>query len=178
MKPLVLALSLLLLGLTIGTANNAQADGPPEWARGSVIGLVNQSWLHSFDFEAYEMGASGYGKGYIIHKRLLNDGVTIKRAEFCPVVYTVVDGKEAWFSGPVVYDSTNPGPTHWMVFYAHDGGWPGPVKDLLLWDRVGDENAAFNLLGEVDPGYYKDFTLVDGNVWIRPRPRLGHRPRR
>jgi hypothetical protein len=145
------------------------AGGPANKATGDVQGLVSQSWLHSFDFAAHDLSETDAGKGFIRHFRLENDGVTIIREEFCPVVYAIVSGNEAWFSGPIIYDSNDPSPTRWMVFYALDNGQPGRGNDLLLWERVDDESDAIEHLLVTNPTAYKDFEITSGNLKVHTR---------
>ena len=84
---------------------------------GSVTMLKNGLWLHSFSFVAQEMGDEPLGKGFLFHQRLNDDGTTILREEQSMILYIIVDGNEAWFTGPISYDSTNPNPTRWFVVY-------------------------------------------------------------
>jgi hypothetical protein len=162
-KTLMFTILAIFLASVAGVVH---AGGPADNATGNVLGLVSGSWLHSFDFVADELEEPDYGKGFIRHVRLGNDEVTILREEFCPVVYAIVIGDEAWFSGPIIYDSNDPSPSRWMVVYAVDGGQPGGGNDLLLWDRVDNKDIALSYMDELKTASYKDYEIVDGDLIV------------
>jgi hypothetical protein len=170
MKSIFLALSLLFVGLMAGNVDDAQAKGPADKATGYVLGAPTDHplWWHSFDFAAHEKGDAPGGKGFVRHFRLDTDGVTPIREEFCPIVYAMVYDDEAWFSGPIIYDSDHADPTRWMVIHVLDGGQPGKGNDMLQWQRVENELAALDYLaGEEDD--YKDYAIVKGNVRVHTK---------
>jgi hypothetical protein len=117
------------------------AGGPADKATGSVVGPVIgpelQEWWHSFDFAAHEGDTTPRGKGSLIHHRLNDDGSS-RREEICEIIYVIVEGADAWFAGPVIYDSTNEVADHWIIMYVADGGQPGAGNDVLSYDRVAN----------------------------------------
>lgn len=170
MKSIFLAVALLLTGLMAGNIGDAQAKGPADKATGYVLGASadHPLWWRSFNFAAHEMGDAPGGKGFVRHFRLDIDGVTPIREEFCPIVYVIASDNEAWFAGPIIYDSDNTDPTRWMVFYVLDGGQPGKGNDMLLWQRVKDESAALDYLEGLDDDY-NDYLIVEGNIRVHTK---------
>ncbi|MBT8054421.1 MAG: hypothetical protein HKN57_08195 [Xanthomonadales bacterium] len=170
MKFIVLVLALLLTGQIAGHIGDAQAKGPADKATGYVLGAPAEHplWWHSFNFTAHEMGDALAGKGFVRHFRLDVDGVTPIREEFCPIIYVVAFENEAWFSGPIIYDSAHSDPTRWMVFHVLDGGQPGRGNDLLQWQRVADESAALDYLDGLEADY-KDYVIVEGNIQVHTK---------
>ena len=135
---------------------------------GSLKVFKNGSWLHRFSFSAQEMGDEQYdGKGFLFHQRIGEDG-KVSRVEQCMILYVIVDGNEAWFAGPVFYDSTDPNPTHWFVVYVEDGSQPRGDNDLIWFTRADNENDAHDLL-ECEPnscGTYPPDPLESGNLRV------------
>jgi hypothetical protein len=170
MKSIFLALALLLTGLMAGNIGDTQARGPADKATGSVLGAPadHPLWWHSFDFAAHEKGDAPLGKGFVRHFRLDTDGVTPLREEFCPIVYAIVSDDEAWFSGPIIYDSDHPDPTRWIVIHVMDSGQPGKGNDMLEWQRVEDELAALLYL-DLTEDRYKDYVIVEGNIRVHTK---------
>ena len=170
MKSMVFALALLLTGLIAGDVGDAQPRGPADKATGFVLGAPEDHplWWHLFDFAAHENGDAPGGKGFVRHFRLDTDGVTPLREEFCPIVYAIVHDDEAWFSGPIVYDSDHPDPTRWMVIHVMDGGQPGKGNDMLEWQRVENELAVLLYL-DLTEDHYKDYVIVEGNIRVHTK---------
>jgi hypothetical protein len=134
---------------------------------GSVTMLKNGLWLHRFSFVAQEMGDEPLGKGSLFHQRLNDDGTEILRVEQSTILYIIINGNEAWFTGPIFYDSTDPNPTRWFVVYVKDSGQPGGDNDLIWFNRVDTENEALDQLGSYDWGTYGPVYLESGDLTVQ-----------
>ena len=144
--------------------------GQEEKATGDVMVYKNDLWLHWFNFVAQEMSDEPFGTGFMTHQRLNNDG-SVRREEHSQILYVIVEGNEAWFTGPIVYDSAGTDPTQWFVVYVQDNG---PIKhgnDLIWFTRVAAENEALNLLGSYSWGKYPPDDLESGDIKIYYKPK-------
>jgi hypothetical protein len=138
-------------------------------ATGDVMVFKNDLWLHWFNFVAQEKGDKPFGTGLINHQRLNNDG-TLRREEQSQIRYVIVDGNEAWFTGPIVYDSNDPNPTRWFVIYVQDNGQLKDGNDLIWFTRVTDENEALSLLGSYSWGTYPPDDIESGDITVYNNP--------
>jgi hypothetical protein len=139
-------------------------------ATGDVMVFKNDLWLHWCSFVAQERVDEPFGTGFITHQRLNNDG-TVRREEHSQILYVIVEDNEAWFTGPIVYDSLYPDPARWFVVYVQDNDQPGDDNDLRWFNRVDDENAALNLLGSYSWGTYPPDNLESGNIEVYSNPK-------
>jgi hypothetical protein len=166
-KSVLLSLATLIL-LTLPLVANAAKHG--DKATGHVIGSpeAHPFWWHSFDFSAHELATPPFGKGSMIHVRLNSDATEIIREEILDVVYAIVEGDEAWFAGPIIYDSANVLPLRWIVLHVVDGGRPGTGNDSLWWTRVATETEARSMVeaGTTPAG---DIVVAGGNLTIHTR---------
>jgi hypothetical protein len=139
-------------------------------ATGDVMVFKNDLWLHWFNFVAQERTDEPFGTGFINHQRFNNDG-TVRREEHSQILYVIVENNEAWFTGPIVYDSLNSSLTQWFVVYVQDNDQPGGDNDLIWFKRVADENAALDLLGSYSWGTYPPDDLESGNIKVYSNPK-------
>ena len=147
------------------------SSGQEENVTGDVMVFKNDLWLHWFSFEAREMGNEPLGTGFITHQRLNDDGTEISREEHIQILYVIIDGNEAWFAGPIVYDSLDPDPTRWFVVYVQDNDQRGDDNDLIWFNRVADQNEAQNLLGSYSWGKSPPDDLESGNIKVHSKPK-------
>lgn len=145
--------------------------GQVEKATGDVMVFKNDAWLHWFSFVAQEMGDEPYGTGFITHHRLNNEGTEVLREEQSQVRYVIVEGNEAWFTGPIVYDSSDPNPTRWFVIYVQDNDQLKDGNDLIWFTRVADENESMNLLGSYSWGTYPPDDIESGDITVYNNPK-------
>lgn len=139
-------------------------------ATGDVMVFKNDLWLHWFNFVAQERTDEPFGTGFINHQRFNNDG-TVRREEHSQILYVIVENNEAWFTGPIVYDSLNSSLTQWFVVYVQDNDQPGGDNDLIWFKRVADENEALDLLGSYSWGTYPPDDLESGNIKVYSNPK-------
>ena len=168
MKRLIIALVILISGIVVGSLKVANA-GYEEKSTGDVV-VTNIDYplrRHAFSFAAHEMGTEPFGKGFLTHQRLSSDGMEVLREEHSLILYVIVEGAEAWFAGPIGYDSNDPNPTRWFVLHVYDGGKPKDHNDWLSFARVADEDEALDILGEMTGDYTHE--VVNGNLKIHTR---------
>ena len=164
-KRTLVAMIFALLFMMTGPANAGQEG----MTTGDVMVFKNDAWLHWFSFVAQEMGDEPFGTGFINHQRLNNDG-TLRREEQSQIRYVIAEFNEAWFTGPIVYDSIDTEPTLWLVVYVQDNGQPGNGNDLIWFDRVDNENDALNLLGSFSWGSYPPDDIESGDIKVYSEP--------
>ena len=171
MKPinyfsLVTALLLMITFTTAGAAGTGKGAAA-EKATGDVVvfNIDFPARLHWFGFAAHELADEPFGKGFIDHQRLSQDGMEILREEYSEVTYVIVDGNDAWFAGPIVYDSLDSNPTRWFVLHVYDGGKPKDQSDWMWFTRVDSEGEAFDLVESMaSPGSTHE--VESGNLMI------------
>ena len=130
-----------------------------------VINVEYPARRHWFSFAAHE-GADGLiGKGFLAHQRLSPDGTEVSREEYCLITYAIVEGNEASFAGPIVYDSESSDPTRWYVVQVYDGGKPRDDNDWLWFDRVADETEALDKLNTLGTPH----DVISGNLKVHSR---------
>jgi len=166
-KGTLVAVIFALLFIVTGPANAAQEG----MATGDVMVFKNDAWLHWFSFVAQEMGDEPFGTGFINHQRLNDEGTEVSREEQSQIRYVIVEGNEAWFTGPIVYDSLDTKPTRWFVIYVQDNDKLKDGNDLIWFKRVTDENEALNLLGSYSWGTYPPDDIESGDIKVYYKPK-------
>ena len=127
-----------------------------------VINVETPARRHWFSFVAHEGVIGLTGKGFLAHQRLSPDGMEVWREEYCLITYAIVDGKDASFAGPIVYDSDSSDPTRWFVVQVYDGGKPSDDNDWLWFERVADETEALDKLNTLG----KPHDVISGNLKV------------
>ena len=163
MKHCIITLVFLISSIVVGSLNLAIA-GYEDKATGDVVveNILHPARLHWFSFAAHEMGSEPFGKGFLTHQRLSPDGKEVWREEHSLILYVIVEGPEAWFAGPIGYDSNDPNPTRWFVLHVYDGGKPRDHNDLLGFTRVPNENEALDVITEMNLNL--SHQVVSGNL--------------
>jgi hypothetical protein len=164
----------ILIGLAaffaLGIPSTIAAKAPAQKVTGDVLGApaAHPARWHYFDFSAHEGPSVGLGKGELTHFRLNAEATEIIREEICEILYVAVEGNQAWFSGPIIYDSANVLPLRWIVVRVVDGGQPGAGHDAVWWTRVaGESDAAYMVEERVTPG--ADLDVQAGNLQVHTR---------
>jgi len=169
MTNVAIAMVTFFLGVGLGGPDAARA-GLWEKATGDVV-VTNVNYplrRHWFSFAAHETGGDTSGKGFLAHQRLNADGTEVLRTEYCVIRYVLVDGNDAWFAGPIVYDSLGPNPTRWFALHVYDGGKPRADNDRLWFTRVETESDALTIVETMaDPGSFNE--VKHGNLKVHAR---------
>jgi len=168
MKPRLFFLVILISGIVTSSFNVAIA-GYEEKATGDVVSknILYPARVHGFSFTAHEMGEEPFGKGFLTHQRFSADGTEVLREEHSLILYVIVEGNEAWFAGPIGYDSIDPNPTRWFVLHIFDGGQPYEHNDWLSFTRVANEEEALEKLYGMTGDYTHE--VVIGNLKVHSR---------
>jgi hypothetical protein len=174
MKHRLLVVLTLLSSIALGGLEAAVAKRsigrPADKATGSVVvtNVDHPLRRHWFAFAAHETGDLLSGKGFLAHARLSPDGTEVLREEYSIIRYATVEGNQAWFTGPIVYDSTDDDPQRWMVVHVSDGGPPRSNDDWLWFARVAGEDPALEILENMtSPGITHD--VRRGNLKVHSR---------
>jgi hypothetical protein len=147
-----------------------KAGGPKDKATGFVVGAPFDHPLRwqSFDFTAHEGDTVTLGKGFLVRLRLNEDSSEVSREEICEILYVIVEEEDAWFAGPIIYDSQNVLPLRWFVVHVSDGGQPGLDNDVLFWARVATGADALEMVeAKISPP--TDLVVKGGNLKVHSR---------
>lgn len=162
----LLAVFILTLTATNGGANGHNGAASAK-ATGEVV-VTNVDFparRHWFEFAAHEDGDAPFGKGFMNHQRLSADGTNVIREEFVDVQYVIVEGSNAWFAGPILYDSMDSNPTRWFVVRLYDGGKPRDHGDWMDFTRLASEGEAFDFVESMaSAGNVHE--VVSGNLMV------------
>jgi hypothetical protein len=146
LAPALVLVTVLVTGA--GSFSPAIAGAPWDKATGDIV-VTNVNFparRHWFSFAAHEKGVEPGGKGFIAHERLNSEGTEVLREEYSVVLYVIVDGNEAWFAGPIVYDSEDPNPDRWFALHVYNGGQPRDNDDWMWFTRAANESEALAIV--------------------------------